>query len=172
MTGMLQEDRLRHVPGSRVRVHVPLDRPELVPCRQRRRAKAPLTWLQQEPLTFGIFKWQLGETTLAVRPINLLLEGAHILPKPKIDKGIIRGRVLQRHPVLEQSCLLGPQRLTQKLADQPCTVRNGQHLAPILEEVVDRLLRAADLPMNEHKMHRSPLFASPRAECQALLEAA
>ena len=77
MTGILQEDGLRQVPGSRVRVPVCPGSPELVPCRQRRRAKAPLTWLQQEPLTFGIFKWQLGETTLAVRPINLLLEGAH-----------------------------------------------------------------------------------------------
>ena len=75
------------------------------------------------------------------------------------DRGIIRGRILQRHPVLEQPCLLGPQRLTQKLADQPPTVWNGQHLAPILEEVMDRLLRAEDLPMNEHKMHHSPLFA-------------
>ena len=82
---MLQDDGLRHVPGSRVRVPVPLGRPELVPCRQRRRAKAPLTWLQQEPLTFGIFKRQRGETTLTVRPINLLLEGAHILPEPKIE---------------------------------------------------------------------------------------
>src|SRR5262249_43887062 len=101
MPGMLQEDALRQVPGSRVRVPVSRGSPELVPCRQRRRAHAPLTWLQQEPLTFSIFKWQLGETTLTVRPINLLLEGARTLPDPKIDKGIIRWRVLQRHPVLE-----------------------------------------------------------------------
>jgi hypothetical protein len=39
--------RLRQVPGSLVSVPVPLGRPELVPCRQRRRANAPLTWLQQ-----------------------------------------------------------------------------------------------------------------------------
>lgn len=110
---------------------VPLGSPELILYGKKRRTKAPLAWLQQHPLTLFIFKGQPGEAPLSVRPINLLLEGAHILPQPNVDKGIIRWGVMQRHTVMEQPCLLGFHRSAQKLTDQPCTVWNGQYVAPI-----------------------------------------